>query len=102
MLCNLSELQTNLQSLLSELSEIHSKLIDPIQAKRSNTHSFLIKMPKLILLVRVMPYLSYEDVVQLATTCVGMRKTIYSPIGWRLLSRVITPYPLIIKETFVS
>lgn len=31
-----------------------------------------------------------------------MRKVIYSPIGWKLLSRVYTPYPLIIKEIVVS
>lgn len=27
-----------------------------------------------------------------------MRKVIYGPIGWKLLSRLFTPYPIIIKE----
>ena len=31
-----------------------------------------------------------------------MRKTIYSPIGWKILSRVMTPYPLVIKEIYVN
>lgn len=63
MLCNLEEVQVNLKSLLYELSDIHNKIINPIQAKKSNTHSILIKIPKVILLVRVVPYLRYEDVV---------------------------------------
>ena len=102
MLCNLEELQNNLQSLLGELSDIHNKLINPIQAKKSNTHSFLIKLPKVILMLRVCPFLEADDIIQLSTVCVGIRKTIYSPIGWKLLSRVLTPYPLIIKEVFIS
>ena len=77
-------------------------MINPIQAKKSNTHSILIKIPKVILFVRIVPYLKYDDVIELSTTCVGLRKVIFSPIGWKLLSRVLTPYPLIIKEIFVS
>jgi hypothetical protein len=102
MLCNLPELQSNLESLLIELSEIHNKLINPIQAKKSNTHSLLIKIPKVLLIVKVAPFLTYEDIIDLSSTCIGMRKTIFSPIGWKLLSRVLTPYPLIIKEVFLS
>ena len=102
MLCNLPELQNNLYELLNELSDIHGKLVNPIQAKKSNTHSFLIKIPKVILLVRIAPYLKYQDVIQLSSTCVGMRKTIYSPIGWKILSRVMTPYPLVIKEIYIN
>lgn len=102
MLCDLEELQNNLQSLLTELAEIQNKLVNPIEAKKSNTHSFLIKLPKVILILRVCPFLTQEDIVQLSTTCVGIRKAIYSPIGWKLLSRVQTPYPLIMKEVLVS
>jgi len=98
MLCNLEELHVNLQSLIQELSEIHNKIINPIEAKKSNTHSFLIKLPKIILLIKIAPYLAIEDIISLSSTCVGMRKVIYGPIGWKLLSRLFSPYPIIIKE----
>lgn len=101
MLCNLEEVELNLHSILEEVSEIQNKLVHPIQAKKSNCHSFLIKLPKVILLLRVCPFLTQFDIVQLSTTCLGLRKTIYSPIGWRLLSRVLSPYPLMIKEIVV-
>jgi hypothetical protein len=98
MLCNLDELAENLKTLISEMSEIHNKIVNPIEAKKNNAaHSFLIKLPKIILLVKVCPYLEIKDINNLSTSCVGMRRIIYSPIGWKILTYFHTPYPIQIK-----
>jgi hypothetical protein len=98
MLCNLDELAENLKTLISEISEIHNKIVNPIEAKKNNAaHSLLIKIPKIILLVKVCPYLEIKDINHLSTVCVGMRRIIYGPIGWKLQSYFHTPYPIQIK-----
>lgn len=97
MICNLEDISINLSQLLQDLQQLQTKIVSPIQAKKDNRSSFLIKIPKVILLLKICPYFNQNDIVQLSNVCIGLRKTIYSPIGWKLLSRVITPYPLIIK-----
>ena len=81
---------------------MHNKLINPIEAKKSNARSLLMKLPKIILLIRIVPYLDASDIVSLSTVCVGMRRTIYSPIGWKILNRIQTPYPLFLKEVIIN
>lgn len=76
---------------------MHNKLINPIEAKKSNAHSLLVKLPKIILLIKIVPYLGTLDMINLSTVCVAMRRTIYSPIGWKILNRIMTPYPLYLK-----
>lgn len=98
MLNNLDELHYNLTSLIEELSDIQSQIINPISAKKSNSHSFLVKLPKVILIIKITPYLDYKDIVSLSSVCSALRKAIYSPIGWRLLNYVQSPYPLTVKE----
>ena len=42
MIFNLEELHYNLKSLINELSDMHHKIINPIQAKKHNQSSFII------------------------------------------------------------
>lgn len=102
MIFNLEELHYNLKSLINELSDMHHKIINPIQAKKHNQSSFIIKIPKVILLIKVSPYLDYCDVITLSSTCTAMRKIIYSPIGFKILNFVHSPYPIIYKEIIHS
>jgi hypothetical protein len=81
---------------------MHNKLINPIEAKKSNAHSLLMKLPKIILLIKIIPYLGAPDCISLSTVCVGMRRTIYSPIGWKILNRIQSPYPLFFKEIIIN
>ena len=69
-----------------------------MQAKKSNTHSMLNKLPKMILLVRVMPFLTPQEANQLATTCTAVRRAVFGPIGWAVLNKIHTPYPATLKE----
>ena len=80
------------------MSEIRNKLINPIEAKQQNAkHSFLVKLPKLILLAKIAPFLTLKDIEFLSNTCAALRKTIYGPIGFKILSFTHTPYPIAVK-----
>jgi len=57
-------------------------------------------MPKVLLLVRITPFLDMSDIVNLSCTCVAMRRSIYSPIGWKILNQIHSPYPIIVKEIY--
>ena len=70
----------------------------PLEARKSNSHSILIKMPKIILLVRLCPFLEYRDIVELSSVSTVLRRTVFGPIGWKLLSRISSPYPLLFRQ----
>ena len=98
MIFNLEELHYNLKSLIHELSDMHHRIINPITAKKHNQSSLLIKIPKVILFIKISPFLEYNDVIILSSTCVAMRKIVYSPIGFKLLNIIHSPYPIVYKE----
>lgn len=58
----------------------------------------LINLPKLIFIVHVCPFLQIDEVNKVSMVCLAMRRTIYGPIGWAVLSYSHSPYPIRFKE----
>lgn len=56
------------------------------EVRDANKVSLLIKMPKVILLGRVAQYLLDGEIVKLSCCCRSLRKLVYSPMGWKILS----------------
>lgn len=52
----------------------------------SNKDSLLLRIPKILLLHEVMIYLSDEDILNLSSVCRLLRRLVYSPVGWKVLS----------------
>ena len=74
------------------------KLVSPMEAKKDNKNSLLILLPKVILIIKVCPYLEYGEIIKLSSVSSALRKSIFGPIGWKLLNRVYSPYPITIRE----
>ena len=36
--------------------------------------------------------------ISLSTTSTSLRKAIFSPIGWKLINRTCSPYPILVRE----
>lgn len=51
-------------------------------------------MPRALLLLSICRYLSMEDINGLSMVCSDLRKKVYSPMGWKIISRLKTVYPL--------
>lgn len=54
----------------------------------------LIKVPRVILLAKICPYLTITEINVLSTVSSSLRKEIYGPIGFKILSRITSPYPI--------
>ena len=74
------------------------RLVSPIEAKKDNKNTLLISLPKVILIIKVCPFLEYLDIIRLSSVSSVLRKSIFGPIGWKLLNRVHSPYPITIRE----
>lgn len=46
---------------------------------------FIGKMPKLVLMTRVLPFLDEDEINKLAGVCKGIRKLIFSPMGLKII-----------------
>lgn len=51
-------------------------------------------MPKIVLLADICQYLTLPEIHTLSNTCSALRKTIYGPLGWKIILRLKTPYPI--------
>jgi hypothetical protein len=54
----------------------------------------LLQLPKGVLLIQICSFLSVPEVTIFSSTCMGLRRTIFSPLGWKFLIRLKTPYPI--------
>lgn len=54
----------------------------------------LVKIPKIILLAKICTFLTVPEINTLSTVSSHLRKSIYGPIGFKILSRVTSPYPV--------
>jgi hypothetical protein len=77
--------------------------MNPLEAKRSNIrNSILLKIPKYLILSRVLPFLTSRECNYLSSTCSLMRHCIYSPLGWKFMTYSHSPYPVAVVATDVS
>jgi hypothetical protein len=54
----------------------------------------LLQIPKGLLLIQICSFLTMPELTQLSSTCMGLRRTIFSPLGWKFILRIKTPYPV--------
>lgn len=86
MLYNLEELESNLHVLLGEFEQLKDKMKHMRDSQVHNKAAVLLRMPKLLLLQDVMVYLTDHEVIVLSSVCRMLRRLVYSPIGWKVLS----------------
>lgn len=86
MLYNLEELETSLVSVLNDLVAVDLKFKNKESFARTNKRSFLLKLPRVILLQNVFLFLTDDDIVTTSSVCQALRQAVYSPFGWKLLS----------------
>lgn len=91
---NLKDLEGNLKDLIKELEQMQQSVSEPLEKQKLNNETMLLKVPKCVILVSICKYLTVPEINTLSTVCVALRKTVYSPIGWRIISRIKTPYPI--------
>lgn len=97
MLENLDDLGKKMKNLIQTINEFEKEISTPYEAKKSNIRtSILVKVPKYLLLTKIIPYLSYRECQYLSNTCVFIRRTIYSPLGWKVMNEIHSPYQTII------
>ena len=95
---SLADLESNLKMLIKELRSIEDSIAQPQRLREKNSKTVMLRIPRVILLARICPFLSMQDINSLSNTCSGMRKIIYSPIGFKILTKVKTPYPIKVVE----
>jgi hypothetical protein len=61
MLANLDELSKRTKTLVQMINEYEKEISTPYEAKKSNIrNSILVKLPKYLLLTKILPYLNYR------------------------------------------
>jgi hypothetical protein len=83
---NVEELDANLELLLREFEDIVGQMERSKKTATTNKTSLIVRIPKMLLLHDVMVYLSDSEIVTLSSVCRMLRRLVYSPIGWKLLS----------------
>lgn len=87
MLAELDSIHVNLKSLINKINEFEHEISTPYEAKKSNMKtSILIKIPKYLLLTKILPFLSHRECQYLSNVSVFIRRSIYSPLGWKVMS----------------
>lgn len=86
MLYNVEELDSNLQLLLGEFEQLVTQMEKAKDTQTQNKAVLMARLPKILLLHDVMVFLTEREVVVLSSVCRMLRRLVYSPIGWKILS----------------
>ncbi|CAD8075725.1 unnamed protein product [Paramecium primaurelia] len=75
-----------LDKIIAQLDELEiSQKHKEVQIKH-NQNSLLLRLPKVILIQRICGFLDDQDLYRFTATCSTMRKIMFSPLGFKLLT----------------
>ena len=84
--------------MIKELKEVQLKSKSTLMATHQNRSQMLIKIPKLIIVSKICRYLTPKEIVHLSGVCSILRKAVYGPLGWKILSFQLNKCPPLLKE----
>lgn len=74
-----------LDTLIDQLDDLEKGFKAHQQLQKLNQESFLLRIPKVILIQRVCAFLEDVDLYALTSTCTTLRRVIFCPLGFKLL-----------------
>jgi hypothetical protein len=72
--------------LLAEFQELVGQIERATSINETNKKTIITRIPKMLLLHDVMVFLTDKEIVVFSSVCKMLRRLVYSPIGWKVLS----------------